>query len=342
MTKKGDSCPACLSPELEMVESVSIDSLAAAWAREACHGEGAGPEIVRSFIYEDLKAEEVEFWACRRCGLEHARPMLSWSAGHYPQEQHGLGFDHEVASRILGGLPRSRVLEIGCADGLFLQRGQSLGHEMVGVDFSAAGTGAARARGLNAYRADVGEIAGLFGGRRRFDVVALFQLIEHLREPDRVFEQIGELARAGTLLVIGCPADLRYTRAFDHPQRVRLSDFWDYPPQHTLRWTPKSLELFLGRHGWQVESTAYEPLSVTGAAAHLVCLRGLAADRRQTRWRRRLETCAWMLRLAGAKHRRRLTGIRLLVTARRGNLRPGPGVLTTRNAGQAGHVAVHG
>lgn len=308
-------CPACLSAQVEKVEAVSIDALAAAWAREQCHGEEGSFETVRSFISDDLGAEEVEFWMCLRCGLEHARPMRSWSSTHYPQERHGLGFDHERASQIIEGLPGSRILEIGCSDGLFLERGRSLGHEMVGVDFSAACVEAARERGLTAHRADVGDLTALFGGESPFDVVAMFQLIEHLREPDRVFEQVGELAGPNSMLIVGCPADLRYTRAFEHPHRVRRSDFWDYPPQHTLRWTPRALELFLGRHGWRVESAVYEPLSITGAAAHLACLRGLGNGRSPGRWRRRLETCLLMLKLAGA--RRRLTGIRLLVTARR-------------------------
>ena len=317
MAHQVDSCPACASAELELVEAVSIDPLADHWSRESFRGEGEGFETVRAFIEEDLGQAHVEFWMCRRCGLEHARPMSSWSSGHYPHEEHGLGFDHAAAADILGRMPRSKVLDIGCADGLFLERGAALGHEMTGIDFSAEDVEAARRRGLDARLADVGEIGRLFDGPQGFDVVTLFQVIEHLREPDRVFEQIAAVARAGALLIVGCPSDVRYTRAFNHPQRVERSDFWDYPPQHTLRWTPKALEIFLARHGWRVESVIYEPFSVTGAAAHLATLHGLASAWYEKRWRRRLVTLGWWLRAGGAKYTRKITGIRLLVTARR-------------------------
>jgi SAM-dependent methyltransferase len=311
------SCPACASTELELVEAVSIDPLADLWTRESFPGKDGGFEAVRAFISEDLGQAHVEFWMCRRCGLEHARPMSSWSSEHYPQEVHGLGFDHFAAADILKRMPQSRVLDIGCADGLFLERGATLGHEMTGIDFSAEDVESARRRGLDAHLADVGEIEQLFDVPQNFDVVTLFQVIEHLREPDHVFEQIARVAGASALLIVGCPSDMRYTRAFNHPQRIGRSDFWDYPPQHTLRWTPKALEIFLARHGWRVESVTYEPFSVAGAAAHLTTLHGLASTWHGKRWRRRLVTLGWLLRAASAKCTRKITGIRLLVTARR-------------------------
>ncbi|HEY0546078.1 MAG TPA: class I SAM-dependent methyltransferase [Pyrinomonadaceae bacterium] len=309
-------CPACKSQIARRVETVSAETLAAAWAREKCHGADANCETIHQYLLADLDSHEVEFWQCQGCGLEFAQPMRSWSARHYPVEQHYLGFDHQVALSDLALMSRVRVLDIGCADGQFLERGTALGHEMIGVDFAAEDVEAAQGRGLNAYVADVNEIGRMFADQPKFEVITLFQIIEHLNEPDAIFSQLNEIAAVDGRLIVGCPSNLRYTRFFKHQQRIQRSDFWDYPPQHTLRWTPKALEIFLQRHGWQTESVLYEPCTIFSAAAHLAGLDRPAA-RKQGRFRHRLNVLKWMLKVAGLKLFKRTTGVSLLVCARR-------------------------
>lgn len=296
-----------------------MEAIAEAWAREQCHGENSSVESIRQFLLSDLNVAKVEFWQCQGCALEFAHPMRSWSAQHYPVEQHSLGFDHLATLADLSAMPPARILDIGCADGQFLERAAALGHELTGIDFAAEDVEAARLRGLNARVAEVNQIGKMFEGKPKFNIITLFQIIEHLNEPDKIFSQINEVADEDALLIIGCPSDLRYTRRFAHPQRIERSDFWDYPPQHTLRWTPKALAAFLQRHGWEIQTIAYEPLTVIGAAAHLTCLQQSATDKPANRWQRRLKTLGWLVKVSGSKFFGRATGIRLLIKARRVN-----------------------
>lgn len=311
------SCPACRSRAVKCVESVTVEALAEAWAREACHGEDSSVETIRQYLHSDLKAIEVEFWQCQDCGLEFANPMRSWTANHYPMERHTLGFDHLATLANLSAMASTRILDIGCADGQFLARASALGHDVTGIDFAAEDVETARQRGLQAYAAEVDQIGKMFKGKRKFQMITLFQLIEHLNEPDRVFSQVSELAEKGGRLVIGCPSDLRYTRRFAHPQRLERSDFWDYPPQHTLRWTPKALAAFLLRHGWEIEAVTYEPLALIGAAAHLAGIERLVAGTPVKCWPHRLRTLGWLVKVAGGNVFGHVTGVRLLVTGRR-------------------------
>ncbi len=311
-------CLACHSRVLKHVESVSIESLAKAWAVEKSHGEGVTYEMLHKYILSDLDEAQVEFWQCHDCGLELANPMRSWTAEHYPVEPHSLGFDHEVTLSMLATMPPTRVLDVGCADGQFLERAAALGHDLTGIDFAEEDVRAARARGCRAYAADVNEISRMFKEQPKFNVITLFQIIEHLNEPDKIFSQLDEIAEQDALLIVGCPSDLRYSRIFNHPQRIQRSDFWDYPPQHTLRWTPKALDTFLLRHRWQIETTAYEPFSLFGAAAHLAGIENISTGG-QTKLRRRMNVLKWMVKMSGRKIFSNTTGIRLLVKARRLN-----------------------
>jgi 2-polyprenyl-3-methyl-5-hydroxy-6-metoxy-1,4-benzoquinol methylase len=210
---------------VQCVESVSVDELALAWAREKCHGEDSSVETIRRYLLCDLNATEVEFWRCQHCALESAHPMRSWTANHYPMEGHSLGFDHLATLADLSAMPPTRILDIGCADGGFLERASALGRDLTGIDFSPEDVATARRRGLQAYLAEVGQIGKMFAGQPTFKMITLFQVIEHLNEPDQIFSQIGEVADQHAQIVIGCPSDLRYTRRFAHPQRVDRSDF---------------------------------------------------------------------------------------------------------------------
>jgi len=307
-------CPACGSPRTRPVESAGVDELARAWARQPHLAGTRGQARLAAEIRADLGANGVRFIACGECGMEFADPMRAWSAAHYPDEEYGLAWDHLRALELLSGSPPLRLLEIGCAEGRFLERAAALGHRATGLDFTAADVRAARARGLDAREGDVAALRRVLEPGDRFTAVAMFQIIEHLEDPGAVFRDLGGVAAPGALLLVGCPSPRRYTRRVAHPDRVGRSDFWDWPPQHTLRWGERSLRAFLGRHGWRVERAEHEPFSLRGAAAHVAGLRGAG---RHGAVRRRLETARAMAQVAAARARGPLSGIRLLVAARR-------------------------
>lgn len=312
-----DACPACRAPGVRPVESASVSRIAAAWARQPHVAAARSAAQVLADVRDDLGADHVVFLACGACGLEFAEPMRAWSAGHYPPEVYGLAFDHLRSLEILRGMRPLRLLEIGCADGRFLERAAALGHRATGVDFHAPAVEAARRRGLDAHVGDVAALRAAVGAEAAFDAVAMFQIVEHLCDPDAVFADVRAVAAPGALLLVGCPSDRRYTRRVKHPERVGRSDFWDWPPQHTLRWSERSLRAFLARHGWRVERARHEPFSPIGAAAHVAALRGLAGGWLARPLRRRVETALALAQVALARLAGPLSGVRLLVVARK-------------------------
>jgi SAM-dependent methyltransferase len=304
-----------LSPDLFQIERVPVKPIASAWARQDAW-KGVEASDVAARIASDLGADSVGFFRCRRCGLESAEPARAWTAGNYPPEEYALCWDHVRALQLLAREPPRRLLEIGCADGKFLERAAALGHHATGVDFAPHRVAAARARGLDAHVADVRQAASVVGARR-IEAVVMFQLIEHLEEPDEVFRSISEIVAPQAMLIAACPAPSRYTCRVRHADRIGRADFWDYPPMHVLRWTAEALREFLGRHGWRLDAVECEPFSLVGAAAHLTAIDGQFAGWYTAPVRRRLETVAWMARLAAERTRGPMSGIRLLAIARR-------------------------
>jgi SAM-dependent methyltransferase len=281
-------------------------SIAARWSLGKFHGPDATPELIRRYVREDLGSESIEIVSCRVCGLEFACPARTWSASHYPHEQHELGWDHEQALAELEKMPPLRLLDVGCANGQFLARAAALGHTVTGVDFSPEDIEAATSQGFEAYVADLSKKNALVDADRRFDAITLFQVIEHLEAPDLVFDQLTRLAAPGAHLMLGCPSSRRYTRKFMHPDRIGSSDFWDCPPQHSLRWTPAALEAFTARHGFAIRHVIFEPVDPVHAAAHLAGLSQYSSN-----FTRRAAILAYRLRLRLSS----ATGIRLYFRA---------------------------
>lgn len=309
-----DVCPACLGAELTSVERVPIAALAGGWSAQPNVAERFSAEQVLDHVLTDVRAEVVEVLRCARCGMEHMVPMRTWAAEHYPVQSHGFGFDHDTAlARLRGG--SGMLLEIGCAEGDFLAAAVALGYRAIGLDFAPASVAAARAAGRDVRDAGVHRLTEAVGADAPFDVIAMFQIIEHLETPDTTFDDLARMARPGTRLVIGCPAPRRFARAYPHPERVGRSEFWDYPPQHTMRWTPAALRAFLARHGWAVTHVAEEPFSLVGAAASLTSSCGIPAGWYRRPGRRRLETLGWMARLVLTGAPWRYSGVRLYAEA---------------------------
>jgi SAM-dependent methyltransferase len=311
---QSEPCPACLAAATREIERVPADRIAALWAEQSFVRSRFDAATVRAHVRADVGGDEVRIFRCGACGLEHASPMRTWTADHYPVQDQGFGFDHDLAfERLAGG--HGTLLEIGCADGAFLARVGAHGYRTVGVDFAPASIAAGRAAGRDVRGAGVDSLLQSVADAAPFDVIAMFQIIEHLETPDATFAQLGTVARGGTRLVIGCPSTRRYARAYANHERVGRSEFWDYPPQHTMRWTVPALRAFLDRHGWDLRFARAEPFSLVGAAAQLTAMDGQAEGWYAGPVRRRIETARRLATMLLTLAPLRCTGIRLYAEA---------------------------
>ncbi len=156
---------------------------------------------------------------CSRCGLIFQSPRMTAAEAeaHYAAEYRravqgregptdkDLDFQSRRAALLTAFLQRKvrrleRCLDIGCSSGLFLQRVQeAYGAQVVGVEPSEAYRAYARERGLEVH-ASLDEVEA---GGRRFDLVSLIHVLEHLPDPVGYLTRLRErlLAADGWLLV---------------------------------------------------------------------------------------------------------------------------------------------
>lgn len=101
--------------------------------------------------------------------------------------------------------PQARILDVGCAAGYFLRVAQRHGHDVHGVELSAAIAVEAQ-QALGQGRVHIGTLAEAMTqkdyGARSFDLVTLWDVIEHIPTPQEVLQQVRTLIKPGGRLLL--------------------------------------------------------------------------------------------------------------------------------------------
>jgi 2-polyprenyl-3-methyl-5-hydroxy-6-metoxy-1,4-benzoquinol methylase len=182
---------------------------------------------------------------CRRCGLIYLNPRPDCNEIHqfYPEDylafQRAIEDDRSFLKRLdrrYGIYKRcravikeqplpGRILDIGCATGLFLFEMKKKGWETLGIDLSESASGYARKRmGLKVITGDFLEVEL---PPRAFDVITLWDVLEHLPTPGAALEKITGLLRENGLLLLNLPNPGSWEAGFFGPCWIG----WD-PPRH--------------------------------------------------------------------------------------------------------------
>lgn len=138
--------------------------------------------------------------------------------------------------------PRGRLLDVGCGNGLYLHAFQRLGWEAHGVEISATvAEQTRRTLGLNVV-GGVLEDAKFPDGS--FDVVTLFNVLEHLREPVGTLREVYRILKKDGIVVMALPN-------FRSLGALIFRSYW-FPlelPRHLYQFTPATLGALLARVG---------------------------------------------------------------------------------------------
>lgn len=148
---------------------------------------------------------------CKKCGLIRSDPVADPAllAGLYGKSE--FSYDEEVQNlrltygRYLArlerfGVRKGRILEIGGGSGFLLEEALRQGYQMVrGVDPSETAVACASSAIRPSIVCDILR-PGLFGDLR-FDVICMFQTLEHIPDPGALLEECSNLLEPGGLLL---------------------------------------------------------------------------------------------------------------------------------------------
>jgi len=135
---------------------------------------------------------------------------------------------------------RGRLLDVGCADGYFLQLAQAEGWEVAGVEISEP---MAREASKRLGVPVVTSVDKLPPGA--YDAVTLWEVVEHFPDPVAQLQRLAAFLRPGGILMLSTPNA-------GHWQAMREPEAWSAyrPPAHLVLFTAGSLKMALEKAGF--------------------------------------------------------------------------------------------
>jgi 2-polyprenyl-3-methyl-5-hydroxy-6-metoxy-1,4-benzoquinol methylase len=220
------ACPVCKSPAV-LAERVSAASITAAIV-------DAMPDLRDDYQV----TQDYSLASCSHCSLVFADPMTpgdqsfyGWvcsSRHYYPRER----WEWAPLIELLKAEKLTRILDVGCGSGLFLDALRRAGLRGTGIDSNLESVEACRAKGLDVQHIEVEALDA--PGAPRFDAVTLFHVIEHLVDPVAALVKLRRLLQPGGVIAVSVP----------HSPMSFETDFIDplnRPPHHLTRWNERSL-----------------------------------------------------------------------------------------------------
>jgi SAM-dependent methyltransferase len=233
------------------------------------------PDCTHQFVYPSVAAEEM----AAIYGDHYFAANGDWAASHFE----GQGYrDAEAklrdeARQVLGMLPVNagvRLLDIGCAGGVFLDEARRKGFEVAGIEYNASMAQDARARyGLDVHQGTIESVPLDRYPAGSFDVVTVLDVLEHVPSPRAAMDRIGTWAKDNAVLLIRGPLQNSRAGALKEGLRRLLGRTKQLPgyPLDANVWNKRSLSQLLS-------SQRFAParwINETPAFANLVALRSV-------------------------------------------------------------------
>ena len=221
----------------------------------------------------ELEKDHMRIVRCSMCDLVYVNPTFDeahyqtvYRSAEYQEIVRDLGIrSHEYRVQRFGRervdimarhvmVARPCVLDVGCSTGFVVEAARDRGWEAIGLDLNPSAVEYGRGRGLD-LRNDALEDAGFEAGT--FDVVCLFDVLEHLLDPVRTLRACTRLLRPGGIVFL-------YVPNYDSASRLLMGAdaHFIWPTHHLNYYTPATIRDLLRREGLAAEYVATEGLDI--------------------------------------------------------------------------------
>jgi 2-polyprenyl-3-methyl-5-hydroxy-6-metoxy-1,4-benzoquinol methylase len=147
-----------------------------------------------------------------------------------------------------------KLLDVGCSAGFFLKEAHAHGWETHGLEYSPdTAAVAAKQPGLHIQS---GTLEDANYDAQSFDVVTLWDVIEHVPDPLQTMRSVHHILNDDGLIALSTPNIDGLFPQLSYRVAQRL-DYWPHPepPHHLLQFSGQTLGLLLARAGFEIVAT---------------------------------------------------------------------------------------
>ena len=166
----------------------------------------------------------------------------------------------------------ARLLDAGCSAGLFLDRARARGFDVAGVEFSDDSAAFARAHfGLSVHTGTLHDLAAPAGS---YDVVTMFDVLEHVPDPAADIAVAHSLLKPGGLFLLSTPNIDGLFPRLSRPL-ARVINYWPHPepPYHLMQFSVRTLSAMLRKGGFRPGRVFHERMPLAYSFGTLDTLR---------------------------------------------------------------------
>ena len=243
--------------------ATSSDKIEPAVGVENCPVCGASNfKLVHGDAHDPITLDAFQVLRCSSCGVAYTAPVPPSLDRYYPRQYRAYG---TVVARILESLYGLRVLrwarfkpqggtvlEIGCGSGLMLAAFRRRGWSVSGIERNADAVETAReSLGEATLVTSLQELPP----HARFDLIVMFQVLEHMGKPVALLRQCAELLAPGGRIIANVPNFSSWQSQFAGSKWMHLD-----VPRHLIHYTPRSISETFQRAGLTVSSLSFTSL----------------------------------------------------------------------------------
>lgn len=268
-------CPICNATSAQMLWEVSSKDAAQHYVLKEAD-EARFDKLVRS-IESRWRKSSCRVVRCDSCDFVYSDPYVAGDGNFYGLAYQRTGYpkwkwEYQITHDVLKGVnPGFKYLEIGAGDGAFVSGivpALTAAENAYCTEFSDYGRERIRGLGVRSEALDIRDVNPTeFQGC--FDVVCMFQVLEHLDGLDHLFNHLRCLTSDSAHIFIAVP----------NPDRIEYNELhgamWDMPPNHIGRYRKTTFEALCRRWGWELVEHKLEQNSFMATAKSFVLYRFL-------------------------------------------------------------------
>ena len=217
-------CPLCKSKQILSIENIDIDIIKEHYIET---------NLDISYLFNTTSLEYLE---CKNCNLKFFRPIVEGDDKYYSHLQkddwyflHEDKTEFEFSKKYINS--NDKVLDVGSGRGAFkkyidcsLYQGLELSHKAIEL---------AQKDGVNVINETVQK--HVKGNFEKYDVVALFQVLEHISDIDNFIQSSLNCLKRNGYFIVAVPNN-------DSFLKNATNNFLNLPPHHQNHFTQKSLK----------------------------------------------------------------------------------------------------